>query len=77
MLAVSIRTFRKIIVTLIGIVVILIGTVLIVLPGPAIIIIPLGLSILATEYQFAHRWVRAFQKKLSSTAEYLDKKFGF
>ncbi len=77
MLSTSIKTIRKILVTIIGIFVILIGTVLIVLPGPAIIIIPLGLSILATEYAFAHRWVRAFQKKLTSTAEYLDKKFGF
>jgi len=77
MLSTSIKTIRKIIVTFIGIIVIVIGMALIVLPGPAIIIIPIGLSILATEYQFAHRWVRAFQKKLSSSAEYLDKKLGF
>ncbi len=64
------------IITIVGVLVILIGMALIVLPGPAIIIIPFGLSILAMEYQFAHRWVKAFQKKLSSTAAYLDKKLG-
>lgn len=70
------KYIKKALVTITGIVVILFGLLLIVLPGPAVVIIPFGLAILATEYQFAHRWVRAFQKKLSSSAQYLDKKLG-
>lgn len=70
------KYLRKIGVTILGFFVVFIGLLLIVLPGPAVVIIPMGLAILATEYQFAHRWVKAFQKKLSSSAQYLDKKLG-
>lgn len=70
------KIVKKMAVTITGIVVIFIGLLLIVLPGPALILIPFGLAILATEYDFAHRWVKIFQKKLTSTASYLDKKLG-
>ncbi|HSP45588.1 MAG TPA: PGPGW domain-containing protein [Chthoniobacterales bacterium] len=46
---------RKIIVGLIGGTVLLIGVALIVLPGPAFIVIPIGLAILATEFAWAQR----------------------
>ena len=36
----------------------LIGIALLVLPGPAFIVIPLGLAILATEYAWARRWLK-------------------
>ena len=35
-----------------------IGIVLVVLPGPAFIVIPLGLAILAVEFAWARRWLR-------------------
>jgi len=35
----------------------LIGITLLVLPGPAFIVIPIGLSILATEFVWARRWL--------------------
>ena len=44
---------RKLIVTVIGITVLLLGIVLIVLPGPAFIVIPIGLLILASEFAWA------------------------
>ncbi|MEY2527035.1 MAG: hypothetical protein QOE73_1806 [Verrucomicrobiota bacterium] len=46
---------RKILIALIGTTVLLIGVALIVLPGPAFIVIPLGLGILATEFIWARR----------------------
>jgi tellurite resistance protein TerC len=46
---------RKTLVALIGITIILFGIVLIVLPGPAIIVIPLGFAVLATEFAWARR----------------------
>lgn len=49
---------RKLIVALIGVTVVLFGLALIVLPGPAFIVIPLGLAILATEFAWARRAVR-------------------
>jgi hypothetical protein len=49
------RVGRKLIVTIIGGTVVLIGLALIVLPGPAIVVIPLGLAILGTEFLWARR----------------------
>jgi tellurite resistance protein TerC len=48
---------RKLIIALIGGTVLLIGVALIVLPGPALIVIPIGLAILATEFAWARRAV--------------------
>ncbi|MFL6583595.1 MAG: PGPGW domain-containing protein [Chthoniobacterales bacterium] len=49
---------KKVVVAVIGTTVLLIGLVLIVLPGPAILVIPLGLAILASEFAWARRVVR-------------------
>jgi uncharacterized protein (TIGR02611 family) len=48
---------RRLIIALIGGTVLLIGIALIVLPGPAFIVIPIGLAILATEFAWAQRAV--------------------
>jgi hypothetical protein len=53
MLFESIRQAKRFIIFVIGVTVILIGIVMIFLPGPAIIVIPLGLLILATEFVWA------------------------
>ena len=49
---------RKLIVAVIGLTILLIGMVMIALPGPAFIVIPIGLGILATEFAWARRAVR-------------------
>ena len=49
---------RKLIVAVIGGTVVLFGLALILLPGPAVIVVPLGLAILATEFAWARRLVR-------------------
>jgi uncharacterized protein (TIGR02611 family) len=49
---------RKLIVGVIGITILLIGVAMVVLPGPAFIVIPVGLGILATEFAWARRAVR-------------------
>ena len=41
---------RKIAVFFVGFTVVLFGIALLVLPGPAVVVIPIGLAILATEY---------------------------
>ena len=48
---------RRAMVAVIGFTVLLIGGAMIVLPGPAILFIPLGLGILATEFVWARRLV--------------------
>ena len=49
---------RKLIVAVIGITVVLFGLALTVLPGPAVLVVPLGLAILATEFAWARRLIR-------------------
>jgi uncharacterized protein (TIGR02611 family) len=52
------RAVRKLFIGVVGMTVLIIGILMIALPGPAFIIIPLGLAILATEYLWAQRWLR-------------------
>jgi hypothetical protein len=49
---------RKLIVAVIGSTVVLFGLALIILPGPAVIVVPLGLALLATEFAWARRLIR-------------------
>ena len=53
----NIKIVRRIIVSVIGVTVLLIGIALLILPGPAFIVIPVGLAILATEYAWARHWL--------------------
>ena len=54
----TLRVAKRTVVAVIGGTVTLIGIALIVLPGPAFVIIPIGLSILATEFVWARRWLQ-------------------
>ncbi|MBS0398601.1 MAG: PGPGW domain-containing protein [Proteobacteria bacterium] len=49
---------RRIGVVLAGGAVLVIGIAMIVLPGPAIVMIPVGLAILGLEFAWARRWLR-------------------
>jgi len=54
---------RRIAIGVAGGTVLLIGIAMIVLPGPAFIVIPAGLGILATEFAWAKRWLRKIKEK--------------
>jgi tellurite resistance protein TerC len=54
----NIKVVRRVIVSVLGATVLLIGIALLVLPGPAFVVIPIGLAILATEYAWARRWLK-------------------
>jgi uncharacterized protein (TIGR02611 family) len=56
-------TFRRLLVGIIGGIVLLIGLLLIFLPGPAFIVIPAGLAILATEFSWAKELLAKIKKK--------------
>jgi uncharacterized protein (TIGR02611 family) len=62
----NIKVVRRVIVSVIGATVLLIGVALLVLPGPAFIVIPIGLAILATEYAWARRWLKKVRRMASS-----------
>lgn len=52
------RTLRRVVVGVIGGTIVLLGIALIVLPGPAFIVIPLGLLVLGSEFAWARRLLR-------------------
>ena len=67
-----IRQARRIVVLIVGMTVLIIGVALIVLPGPAFVVIPLGLAILATEYAWARRWLRTLRETAEKGADKLN-----
>jgi tellurite resistance protein TerC len=60
----SIKTAKRIIVAIFGFTVLIIGIAMILLPGPALIVIPLGLAILATEFLWARRLLKKLKNAL-------------
>lgn len=60
----SLKRAKKLIIGVIGFTVLLIGIVMIVLPGPAIVVIPIGLAILATEFVWAKVLLDEIKKRL-------------
>jgi tellurite resistance protein TerC len=63
------KTIKRIIITIIGFTVLIIGMAMIVLPGPAIIVIPLGLAILASEFLWARRLLKRIKNTLRRQKE--------
>ncbi|MCA9169340.1 MAG: PGPGW domain-containing protein [Planctomycetales bacterium] len=55
--AMTIRQARRVVVLVVGLTVVAIGIAMLVLPGPAVVVIPLGLGVLALEFTWAKRWL--------------------
>ena len=49
---------RRIAISIVGGTVLLIGIAMLVLPGPGLVVIPLGLAILGIEFAWARAWLR-------------------
>ncbi len=62
---VTYTTARRIVVALVGSSVVLLGVIMLVTPGPALIVIPLGLAILAIEFVWARRWLQRLREMIS------------
>ena len=65
---------KRIAIAIIGGTVLLLGIALIVLPGPAFIVIPAGLAILATEFAWAARWLHKAREIIHKQREKLRRK---
>ena len=57
----SYRVARRIVIGFVGATVVLVGVAMTVTPGPAIVVIPIGLGILALEFVWARRLLRLFR----------------
>ena len=74
----AMKKIKRIIVAVLGGTVLALGIALIVLPGPAFLVIPAGLAILAIEFAWAKHWLRstrALMPHRSKDASSLRKKF--
>jgi len=60
------RQAKRLIIGTIGFTVVLIGAAMIVLPGPAVLVIPAGLGILATEFIWARRLLKTIKGKFQN-----------
>ncbi len=59
----ALRQVRRLVIFLIGITVVLIGIIMFVTPGPAVLVIPIGLGILAIEFTWARLLLKRFREK--------------
>jgi tellurite resistance protein TerC len=58
-------TGRRIAIAVIGTSVLLLGIVMLVTPGPAVVVIPVGLALLAVEFVWARRWLKKLRQMIS------------
>jgi uncharacterized protein (TIGR02611 family) len=64
----GIRAARRLVVAVVGLTVLLVGVALLVLPGPAFVVIPIGLGILAIEFEWARRLLRRARRLYEAAA---------
>lgn len=62
----TIRQVKRIIIAVVGFTVLSIGFAMVVLPGPAFVVVPLGLGILATEFVWARNLLKRVRTRLQN-----------
>jgi tellurite resistance protein TerC len=71
-LRITYRWARRIAVAMVGGTVLAIGVALIVLPGPAFVVIPLGLAILGAEFAWARHWLRKIRERTGEVVNMIN-----
>lgn len=61
------KVARRLVVAVVGATVLLIGVIMLVTPGPAIVVIPVGLAILSIEFAWARLWLKRMRQSLKRT----------
>ena len=62
------QTAKRVVVSVLGGTVVLVGIAMLVLPGPAVVVIPAGLAILATEFAWARWLLRRIKEQAKAIA---------
>ena len=68
-LVATLKQAKRLVVTVVGFTVVLIGVIMFFTPGPAIIVIPAGLGILATEFVWARRLLKHVKERAAQMAK--------
>ncbi len=64
----AMKLLKKTLVTLAGGALLVAGIAMVVLPGPAFVVIPVALAILAVEFVWARRWLAWLREQLKALA---------
>ena len=70
------RMAKRITIGIVGGTVLVIGVCMIVLPGPAFVVIPVGLGILGLEFAWARSWLKKAKHKAQEVARSFNSKNG-
>lgn len=65
----TLKQIKRIFIAIAGFTILLFGVLLVVTPGPAILVIPAGLAVLATEFVWAENLLNKFKSKLKRTKQ--------
>jgi tellurite resistance protein TerC len=63
---ITVGLVRRVAVAIVGVTILVIGIVMIVAPGPAIVVIPVGLAILGLEFAWARLWLKRIRQRISN-----------
>ncbi|MEJ2193378.1 MAG: PGPGW domain-containing protein [Ignavibacteriaceae bacterium] len=63
----KLASVKRVVVTVIGFILLSISILLIIFPGPAFIVIPIGLAILSTEYEWAKKVFAKIKRRVKKT----------
>lgn len=64
-LHITYRLAKRIVIVVVGSTVLLLGVAMVVAPGPAFVVIPLGLAILGLEFAWARNWLKRVRQHIS------------
>ena len=56
---------RRIVIAVIGSTILVVGILMLVAPGPATLVIPIGLAVLSVEFAWARRWLGKLRRTIS------------
>ena len=62
------KLIRRITIFVVGMSVVIIGIIMFITPGPAVIVIPMGLAILGIEFAWAQHWLKVMKEKTKDVA---------
>lgn len=65
----TVRQVRRLVILLVGTTVVLIGLIMLVTPGPAFVVVPIGLAILAIEFTWARRLLRHVRERAAQVRD--------
>jgi uncharacterized protein (TIGR02611 family) len=65
MIEITYKLARRIVIFVVGVTVLVVGIIMLVTPGPALVVIPMGLAILGMEFAWARYWLHKLRRSIS------------